>query len=191
MIEIRFHGRGGQGAVSASNILANAAFIEGRYVQAFLLIGAERRGAPVVAYTRIDDKPIRNRSQIYSPDYVVVLDPNLADIVDVAGGIKPSGTIFVNSDRDGGTLHLNSEARTVTLDVTTIALKHGLGISTAPIVNTSVLGAFARISGEVGLDALLTAIRKFAPAKPEENAMAAEEAYREAEKWLMRSNSEI
>jgi 2-oxoacid:acceptor oxidoreductase gamma subunit (pyruvate/2-ketoisovalerate family) len=184
MKEIRFHGRGGQGAVSASKILANAAFLEGRYVQAFLLIGAERRGAPVVAFTRIDDKPIRNRSQIYSPDYVVVLDSNLADLVDVASGIKPSGMIFVNSDRDGGDFHFNSEARTVALDVTSIALKHGLGTPTAPIVNTAVLGAFARISGEVGLEALLTAIREFAPAKPEENAMAAEEAYEEAEKWI-------
>ena len=189
MIEIRFHGRGGQGAVSASNMLANAAFIEGRHVQAFLLIGAERRGAPVVAYTKIDDKPIRNRSQIYSPDYVVVLDPNLPSIVDVASGIKPSGTIFVNSDRDGGALQISSEARTVTLDVTAIALKHGLGVSTAPIANTSVLGAFARISGAVGIDALLAAIRKFAPAKPEENALAAEEAYREAGKWLTKSSS--
>lgn len=184
MTEIRFHGRGGQGAVSASNLLANAAFIEGRYVQAFLLIGAERRGAPVVAFTRIDDKPIRNRSQIYSPDYVVVLDPELASVVDVAAGIKPSGTIFVNSDRDGGDFRFDPEANTVTLDVTAIALRHGLGTSTAPIINTSILGAFARISGAVGLDALLAAIRQFAPAKPEENAKAAEEAYREAEKWL-------
>jgi 2-oxoacid:acceptor oxidoreductase gamma subunit (pyruvate/2-ketoisovalerate family) len=190
MIEIRFHGRGGQGAVSASNLLANAAFIEGRYVQAFLLIGAERRGAPVTAFTRIDDKPIRNRSHIYSPDYVVVLDPNLADVADVASGVKPSGTIFVNSDRDGGEFHFNPELRTVTLDVTSIALKYGLGTSTAPIVNTAVLGAFARISGEIGLDVLLAAIREFAPAKPEENAMAAEEAYREAEKWLMKSSSD-
>ena len=186
MTEIRFHGRGGQGAVSASNLLANAAFIEGRYVQAFPFIGAERRGAPVVAFTRIDDKPIRNRSQIYSPDYVVVLDPNLSDVVDVASGIKPSGTIFVNSDRDGGEFDFGSEARIITLDVTSIALKYGLGTSTSPIVNTSVLGAFARISGAVGLDALLTAIRQFAPAKPEENAKAAEEAYKEAEKWLMK-----
>ena len=189
MKEIRFHGRGGQGSVLASNILANAAFLEGRYVQAFLLIGAERRGAPVVAFTRIDDRPIRNRSQIYSPDYVVVLDSNLADLVDVASGIKPSGMIFVNSDKDGRDFHFNSEARTVTLDVTSIALKHGLGTSTAPIVNTAVLGAFARISGEVGLEALLTAIREMAPTKPKENAMAAEEAYKEAEKWLMRSSS--
>ena len=190
MKEIRFHGRGGQGSVLASNILANAAFLEGRYVQAFLLIGAERRGAPVVAFTRIDDKPIRNRSQIYSPDYVVVLDSNLAGLVDVASGIKPSGMIFVNSDRDGGDFHFNSEARTVTLDVTSIALKHGLGTSTAPIVNTAVLGAFARISGEVGLEALLAAIREMAPAKPEENAMAAEEAYKEAGKWMMKSDLE-
>jgi 2-oxoacid:acceptor oxidoreductase gamma subunit (pyruvate/2-ketoisovalerate family) len=184
MKEIRFHGRGGQGAVLASNILANTAFLEGRYVQAFLLIGAERRGAPVVAFTRIDDKPIRNRSQIYSPDYVVVLDPNLADVVDVVSGIKPSGMILVNSDKDGGDFHFNCEARTVSLDVTPIALKHGLGTLTAPIVNTAVLGAFARISGEVGLEALLTAIREFAPAKPEENAMAAEEAYKKAGKWI-------
>jgi len=191
MTEIRFHGRGGQGAVSASNLLAIAAFMEGRFVQSFLLIGAERRGAPVVAYTRIDDKPIRNRSQIYSPDYVVVLDPKLADMVDVTSGIKSSGTIFVNSARDGGEFHFNCEARTMALDVTAIALKHSLGTSTAPIVNTSVLGAFARLSGAIGLDALLAAIRRFAPAKPEQNAVAAEEAYREAEKWLTKSNSDI
>jgi 2-oxoacid:acceptor oxidoreductase gamma subunit (pyruvate/2-ketoisovalerate family) len=191
MKEIRFHGRGGQGSVLASNILANAAFLEGRYVQAFLLIGVERRGAPVVAYTKIDDKPIRNRSQIYTPDYVVVLDPKLAEMVDVASGIKPSGMILVNSERDGGDFHFNSKARTVTIDVTSIALKYGLGTRTAPIVNTSVLGAFARISGEVGLEALLAAVREFAPVKREENAMAAEEAYREAEKWLMKSNSKI
>ena len=189
MKEIRFHGRGGQGSVLASNILANAAFLEGRYVQAFLLIGAERRGAPVVAFTRIDDKPIRNRSQIYSPDYVVVLDSDLVNLVDLASDIKPSGMIFVNSDRDGGDFHFNSEARTVTLDVTSIALKHGLGTSTAPIVNTAVLGAFARISGEIGLDALLTAIREMAPTKPEENVMAAAEAYKEAEKWLMKKSN--
>lgn len=186
MKEIRFHGRGGQGAVSASNILANAAFLEGRYVQAFLLIGAERRGAPVTAYTRIDDKPIRNRAQIYSPDYVVVLDANLVYTVDVTSGVKPSGIIFINSDKDCSELSLICRAKTVSLDVTSIALKHGLGTPAAPIVNTAVLGAFARISGVVGLDALLAAVREMAPAKPEANVKTAEEAYREAEKWLMR-----
>ncbi|MBD3184106.1 pyruvate ferredoxin oxidoreductase [Candidatus Poribacteria bacterium] len=188
MKEIRFHGRGGQGAVSASNILAHAAFLEGRYVQAFLLIGAERRGAPVLAFTRIDDKPIRNRSQIYFPDYVLVLDAELANFVDVASGIKPTGTIFVNSDRDGESFSFNHKAQTVAMDVTSIALKHGLGTSTSPIVNTSVLGAFARISGEVCLDALLQAIEETAPAKPQENVRAAKEAYEEAEKWMTKSN---
>jgi len=180
MKEIRFHGRGGQGAVSASSALAHAAFLEGRYVQSFLLIGAERRGAPVMAFTRIDDKPIRNRSQIYSPDYVVVLDSNLVETVNVASGIKPSGIILVNSDRDSRDFHFKSDARMVTIDVTSIALKYKLGTPTAPIVNTAILGAFARISGEVSLKSLIVTIRELAPAKPEENVMAAEEAYMKA-----------
>ena len=188
MKEIRFHGRGGQGAVSASNILANAAFLEGRYVQAFLLIGAERRGAPVMAFTRIDDKPIRVRSQIYSPDYVVVLDSQLAELMDVSSGIKPSGIVFINSDRDVKEFKFGNPSKVITLDVTSVALKNGLGIPTAPIVNTAVLGAFACVSGTVGLDALLTAVREMAPAKPEANVRATEEAYRKAEEWLKKSS---
>ena len=183
MEETRFHGRGGQGAVSASNILANAAFLEGRYVQSFLLIGAERRGAPVQAYTRIDDKPIRNRSQIYSPDYAIVLDSALVDMIDVAGGIKAGGMILVNSDRAPDDFKFGSGIRTVVMDLNPIAIAHGLGKPIAPIVNTAILGAFAGVSGAVGLEALLTAIRDMAPAKPDENALAAEEAYREAQKW--------
>ncbi len=175
MKEIRFHGRGGQGAVSASNILANAAFLEGRYVQAFLLIGAERRGAPIMAFTRIDDKPIRNRSQIYSPDYVVVLDSDLMEVVDIASGIKPSGTILINSDKDSN--FFNFSAKVVSIDLNPIALKYGLGTPTAPIVNTAMLGAFAGVSGEIGLASLLTAIREMVPVKPEENVSAAKEAY--------------
>lgn len=180
MKEIRFHGRGGQGAVSASNILANSAFLEGRYVQSFLLIGAERRGAPVMAYTRIDDKPIRNRSQIYNPDYVIVLDSDLATVVDVANGIKPTGIILINSDKKSSEFNFNSDAKVFTIDVTSIALKHKLGIPTAPIVNTAILGAFAYISKEIGLKSLLDTIMEYAPAKPKENAMAAEEAYMKA-----------
>jgi len=184
MKEIRFHGRGGQGAVSASNILANAAFLEGRYVQAFLLIGAERRGAPVMAFTRIDDKPIRIRSQIYSPDYVVVLDSQLAELMDISSGIKPSGLIFINSEQDSSQFQFSNPSQVITLDVTSVALKHGLGTPTAPIVNTAVLGAFACVSGTVGLEPLLTAVREMAPAKPEANVRATEEAYRKAEEWL-------
>jgi len=180
MKEIRFHGRGGQGAVSASNILANSAFIEGKYVQSFLLIGAERRGAPIMAYTRIDDKPIRNRSQIYFPDYVIVLDSDLVGLVDVANGIKSSGIILINSDKKSSDFQCRSDVKVVSIDVTSIALKYKLGNPTAPIVNTSILGAFARVSGIVGLDSLLATIREYAPAKPAENALAAEEAYKKA-----------
>ena len=190
MKEIRFHGRGGQGAVSAPNILANSAFIEGKYVQSFLLIGAERRGAPIMAYTRIDDKPIRNRSQIYFPDYVIVLDSDLVGIADVANGIKSSGIILINSDKKSSDFQFSlrrateeqsrSDVKVVSIDVTSIALKYKLGNPTAPIVNTSILGAFASISGVVGLDSLLATIREYAPAKPAENALAAEEAYKKA-----------
>jgi 2-oxoacid:acceptor oxidoreductase gamma subunit (pyruvate/2-ketoisovalerate family) len=180
MKEIRFHGRGGQGAVSASNILANSAFIEGKYVQSFLLIGAERRGAPIMAYTRIDSKPIRNRSQIYFPDYVIVLDSDLVEVVDVASGIKPSGMILINSDKKSDEFNCRSDIKVVSIDVTSIALKYKLGNPTAPIVNTAILGAFARVSGEVGLESLLTTIMEYAPAKPKENALAAEEAYMKA-----------
>ena len=190
MKEIRFHGRGGQGAVSASNILANSAFIEGKYVQSFLLIGAERRGAPIMAYTRIDDKPIRNRSQIYFPDYVIVLDADLVGLVDVANGIKSSGIILINSDKKSSDFQFSfrrateeqsrSDVKVVPIDVTSISLKYKIGNPTAQIVNTSILGAFARVSGVVGLDSLLATIREYAPAKPAENALAAEEAYKKA-----------
>jgi len=180
MKEIRFHGRGGQGAVSAANILANSAFIEGKYVQSFLLIGAERRGAPIMAYTRIDSKPVRNRSQVYYPDYVIVLGSDLVDLVDVASGIKPSVLILINSDKDSSEFKCRSDIKVISIDVTSIALKHKLGNPTAPIVNTAILGAFARISGEIKLDSLLNTIMEFAPAKPKENALAAEEAYMKA-----------
>ena len=185
MKEIRFHGRGGQGAVSASNILANSAFLEGKYVQSFLLIGAERRGAPIMAYTRIDDKSIRNRSQIYFPDYVIVLGTDLVDVVDVTSGIKPSGMVLINSDKDSSDFHFSSDVRVVSIDVTSIALKYKLGNPTAPIVNTAILGAFARVSGEVGIDSLLATIMEYAPAKPKENALAAEEAYKKAGELIL------
>lgn len=177
MKEIRFHGRGGQGAVLASNILANAVAMDGKFVQSFLLIGAERRGAPVMAFTRIDDKPIRNRSQIYTPDYVIVLDSDLVRGVDVARGVKPSGLILINSDKSPEEFAIETQARIICVDVTSIALKHKLGSPTAPIVNTAILGAFARISGEVTLSALVNSIREYVPMKLEENIRAAEDAY--------------
>ncbi len=179
MIEIRFHGRGGQGAVVASNILAEAAFREGKDVQAFPYFGVERRGAPVTAFTKIDENPIRVRSQIYEPDYVVVLDQSLLRSIDVAQGIKPGGLILVNIDKRPGEIRkeIKSQVKLATVDATGIALRHTLGTKAAPIVNTAILGAFARITGLVKIESIVDSIKMKAPIKKDENAQAAKEAY--------------
>ena len=97
MTEVRFHGRGGQGAVTSAELVALSAIDEGKYAQAFPSFGPERRGAPVVAFLRVSDHQIRVRSKVYNPDIVVVLDPTLLDIVDVAAGLKPGGMVIVNT----------------------------------------------------------------------------------------------
>jgi 2-oxoacid:acceptor oxidoreductase gamma subunit (pyruvate/2-ketoisovalerate family) len=175
LIEIRFHGRGGQGAVVASNILADAAFREGKYVQAFPYFGVERRGAPVTSFTRIDKNPIKIRSQVYSPNYIVVLDPTLMDVTDVTSGLGKSGVVLINSDKDPK--YYNLSFKTATIDATSIALENKLGSKMAPIVNTSILGAFAKISGEVMLESIILAIKENIPSKKEENIKAATQAY--------------
>lgn len=180
MIEIRFHGRGGQGAVVASNILADAAFREGKYVQAFPYFGVERRGAPVTSFTRIDKNPIKIKSQVYNPNYVVVLDPTLMDVTDVTSGLNKDGIILINSDKDPK--YYNLPFKTATVDATSIAIGNKLGSKMAPIVNTSILGAFAKISNEVMIESIILAIKENAPSKKEENIKAAKEAY---EKTLM------
>lgn len=170
MKEIRFHGRGGQGAVTAAQILAKAAFIDGSFAQAFPYFGVERRGAPLLAFTRIDNKKIRIRSQIYEPDFVVVQDPSLIDVMDITSGLKEGGTILVNTTKE-----MNFEGyNTVTVDATGIALEV-LGL---PIVNTSILGAFVGVTNEVSIEALKEAIIDSFPKKlAEKNAKAAEVAY--------------
>ena len=175
MIEIRFHGRGGQGCVVASNILAQAAFKEGKDVQSFPFFGVERRGAPVTSFTRIDSKPIRLKSEIYEPDYVVVLDGSLLGSVDVTLGLKPGGLVLVNVDKEPSEVEL--EGRIATVDATGIAIKRGLGSRASPIVNTAILGAFAKATGEVTIDSVVESILEMAPAKPTENAAAAKDAY--------------
>ncbi len=178
MIEIRFHGRGGQGSVIASKILAKAFFMEGKYVSSFPYFGVERRGAPVTAFTRVDDKPIRAKYQIYEPDYVVVLDPSLVKAVNVLKGIKENGWVLLNTMKKPEEVReILDFPRIATVDATTIAIKHRLGSQAAPIVNTAILGAFARVSGLVKIETVMDAIRQAAPAKQEENAQAAKEAY--------------
>jgi len=178
MIEIRFHGRGGQGSVIASKILAKAFFMEGKYVSSFPYFGVERRGAPVTAFTRVDDKPIRAKYQIYEPDYVIVLDPSLLKTVNVLHGIKENGWVLVNTIKKPEEIRKTLDFPNIaTVDATTIAIKHRLGSQAAPIVNTAILGAFAKVSGLVKIENVMNAIRESAPAKREENAQAAKEAY--------------
>jgi 2-oxoacid:acceptor oxidoreductase gamma subunit (pyruvate/2-ketoisovalerate family) len=177
MIEIRFHGRGGQGAVTAANILANAYAMEGNDVQAFPYFGVERRGAPVTAYCRADRKPIRVKAAVYEPKYVIVLDPSLLGYVDFTEGLKEDGMVLLNNSKKPSELKKTWNARTATVDSTSIAIENRLGSKSAPIVNTAILGAFARISGTVSIESIENAIREMVPRMTEENARAAHQSY--------------
>jgi 2-oxoacid:acceptor oxidoreductase gamma subunit (pyruvate/2-ketoisovalerate family) len=178
MIEIRFHGRGGQGAVTAGEMLAQAAFLEGKHPQSFPFFGVERRGAPVAAFCRIGDTPIAVRTAVTTPDIVVVFDAALLRAVPVADGLKAGGLLLVNSEKPAVQVRAPQGARVVTVDATAIALAHGLGSRASPIVNTSMLGGLAGASGVVGLDALLAAIRAALPARAAPNEAAATQAWR-------------
>jgi len=177
LLAIRFHGRGGQGAVIASKLLASALFREGRFVQAFPSFGAERTGAPVAAFLRADDRPIAIHSHVYDPDHVLVLDPLLVATIDVTAGLGPGGTVLVNSTRAAAELGLPPGFQVVTCDATGIALAHGLGTRTNPIVNTAMVGAFAAATRLVSIDSLLAVIPDLVPVKPEANQAAARDAY--------------
>lgn len=179
MIEIRFHGRGGQGAVVASEILARAAIRSGLSAAAFPFFGVERKGSPVTAFCRIDDRPIRLHTGIYRPDHVVVLDQALIRLTDVLGGLKEDGTVLVNTSRRADELGLETDRPVAVVDATAIALRRGLGSPSSPIVNTAILGAFARQCPSVPIEAIVGSIREVAPAKREENAQAALDAYGE------------
>jgi 2-oxoacid:acceptor oxidoreductase gamma subunit (pyruvate/2-ketoisovalerate family) len=180
LTEVRFHGRGGQGTVVASEALAKALAREEKWVQTFPEYGVERRGAPVTAFTRISKGRIYLRCKIYEPDHVVILDPTLIDAVDVTAGLKDGGYIIVNTTKKPSELKFPAKYKVRTIDATGIALKHGLGSQAAPIVNTAILGAFSKITGLVGIEALVEAIKEKAPIKKEENMQAAREAYEEA-----------
>ncbi|MFB3766030.1 MAG: pyruvate ferredoxin oxidoreductase subunit gamma [Methanotrichaceae archaeon] len=174
MREIRIHGRGGQGSVTAAELIAIAAFEDKKFSQAFPAFGVERRGAPVMAFARIADKPIRIRSQVYEPDYVVVQDVTLLDVVNVASGLKPDGKIIINTDRPKEKLKLDTEAEVVTIDATRIAMD----ILGRPIVNTTMLGAFCGATKEVGLSSLNEAIsERFKGELGRKNLLAIKTAY--------------
>ncbi len=177
MQEIRFHGRGGQGTVVASKVLAVAIAMEGKHIQAFPEFGVERRGAPVAAFLRINEGEIYQKSRIYEPDHIVILDPTLMGSVNVTDGLKDGGWIIVNTERSPETVPINGNFRIATVDAYRIAVKHGVGSKTAPIVNTAILGAVNRVLKLCTAESLAEAIRRSVPMKPKENIAAATDSY--------------
>ena len=177
MIEIRFHGRGGQGAVTSAELLALAAIEEGKYAQAFPSFGPERRGAPVLAFCRISDEPIRIRANIYEPDIVVVLDASLLKIVNVASGLKPDGVLVTTSVDSPEKVKedLNIKNRIGVVDAVRIA-REILGL---PITNTTMLGSLVRASELVKKESFLPPLKERFGRIAEKNISAFERAYQE------------
>lgn len=180
MLQVRFHGRGGQGVVTAAEMLSIAAFEQGRHAMAFPSFGSERTGAPVVAFCRIDDREIRLREPVLAPDVLIIQDPTLLHQVDVFQGLKPDGYVLINSTRSfdelgvGDIVRKFRHERLTNVPATEIAIKH-LG---RPVANAVLLGGFAALSGLITLDAVSHAIRdKFSGKVAEGNVAAAAEAY--------------
>jgi pyruvate ferredoxin oxidoreductase gamma subunit len=187
MLQIRFHGRGGQGVVTAAEMLSIAAFSEGRYAQAFPSFGSERTGAPVAAFCRIDDKEIRLREPIMQPDALIIQDPTLLHQVDVFAGLAANGYILINTTRTFDELGLGEfvrgfqPERLCTVAATELALKH-VG---RPLPNAALLGGFAAVSGLISIDAVAAAInQKFAGKVAAGNIAAANAAYDEVRREM-------
>jgi pyruvate ferredoxin oxidoreductase gamma subunit len=180
MFQVRIHGRGGQGAVTAAELLSVAAFLEDKHAQAFPSFGSERTGAPVVSFCRIDDKEIRLREPILEPDGLIVQDPTLFKAIDVLEGLKPDGYLLVNTNRDFDDLDLGDVAARLppghvrTVPATELALRH-IG---RPLPNAALLGAFAALTGRVHLHSVVAAIRQTFPGNiGEANVAATTAAY--------------
>ncbi len=177
LIEIRWHGRGGQGAVTSTEIVAQAAISEGKYAQAFPSFGPERRGAPVLAFIRVSAEPIRIRAEITEPDVVVVLDPGLLPVINVTAGLKPGGTVIVNTKKTPDQIRADFgiKARLATVNATRIA-RELLGV---PIVNTTMIGALVRVTGIIKLESVRQPLDKRFGKLAERNFKAMQRAYEE------------
>jgi len=178
LIEIRWHGRGGQGGVTSAELVARAAIDEGKYAQAFPAFGAERRGAPVIAFVRISgNEPIRIRAEVAEPDVVVVLDSSLLRVVDVTSGLKARGMLVVNSKKQPEQIRkeFSFNCSLATVDATKIA-RELLGVT---IVNTSMIGALLRATGVVKLESLFEPLRQRFGRLAERNIDAMKRAYEE------------
>jgi pyruvate ferredoxin oxidoreductase gamma subunit len=178
LTEIRWHGRGGQGAVTSAELIALAAIKEGKFAQAFPSFGPERRGAPVLAFNRItESEHIRVRSAVTQPDIVVVLDPGLLGIIDVTSGLKDGGTVIINSSKELVDIKLQFEGawRLAVVNATAIALE----LLKVPIVNTAMLGALVKASGIIKLDSLTGLIEERFGKLGQKNIKACKRAYEE------------
>jgi 2-oxoacid:acceptor oxidoreductase gamma subunit (pyruvate/2-ketoisovalerate family) len=179
VLEVRWHGRGGQGAWTASELLARAAIHEGKYIQSFPEFGPERMGAPVTAFTRISTEPIRIHCAVYNPDVVAVLDPTLLKAVPFTEGLDEKGTVLINSKDDPGEIRktLNTKKGKVwTVPATEIAMK----ILGTPITNTAMLGAVAHVTGIISLESVEKVIKeRFRQDVAEKNFAVVKEAYEE------------
>lgn len=190
MFKVRIHGRGGQGAVTAAEMLSVAGFNEGKYAQAFPTFGSERTGAPVVSFCRLDDKPIRIHEPIAEPDALIIQDPTLLLQVKVFEGAGPKAYILINTSRSFEDLGIGEFSggfqpeRLLTVPATDIAREH-LG---RPFPNTALLGGFAALTGVVSIDAVVNAIRqRFAGLVGEANAKAAQAAF----DYVVRQNGNL
>ncbi|MCK5681272.1 2-oxoacid:acceptor oxidoreductase family protein [bacterium] len=183
MIEVRVHGRGGQGGVTSAEMLAIAAINEGKFAQAFPSFGPERRGAPVIAFARVSDKQIRNRTKVYTPDVVVVLDPSVLSIVNVEDGLKSDGVLVINSAKSLTELRDEYGFKTslARVDATHIAMEE-LGL---PITNTTMLGAAIKAHPLVSVEALIGPLEARFGRIAARNIKAMQRAYKETELDLL------
>ena len=193
MFQLRMHGRGGQGVVSGAEMLSYAAFLEGKFAQAFPSFGSERMGAPVMAFCRIDDKEIRLREPVMHPDALIIQDPTLLHQVNLFQGLSPSGYVLVNSTRTLDELGIGEFLKDFprdhlcTVAATELAMKH-VG---RPLPNAALLGGFAAVTGQLQIESVIAAIRdKFAGKIGASNAAAAREAYESVKDSLLKETAD-
>ncbi|NIO07335.1 MAG: pyruvate synthase [Deltaproteobacteria bacterium] len=178
LTEIRWHGRGGQGAVTSAELVAQAAISEGKYAQAFPSFSPERRGAPVLAFNRINpDEPIRSRAEVDQPDVVLIMDPSLLSIVDATSGLKEGGTVIINTRKSAAQVKkdFGIKARLALVDADKIA-QETLGVN---IVNTTMIGAMIKATGVISTESVKEPLQKRFGRLGERNIKAMERAYKE------------
>jgi 2-oxoacid:acceptor oxidoreductase gamma subunit (pyruvate/2-ketoisovalerate family) len=183
VIEIVIHGRGGQGSVTAANLLVAAALKDGNIgVQAFPVFGAERRGAPVRAFARISGSEIHLRSEIYKPDIVIIQDESIMDLVNVLEGLKKHGKILINTTKSPNEFEFSNKYDVATVDATGIAIKHNILVGGIPVVNTPILGAVPKVLNRVTLQSIQKVIQeKWKGQAGQDNIKATNDAFREVE----------